>query len=126
MGRLHKEEINEYVRKKMKFLREKENKKQETVASWLNTSPQNMSLIEAGKRKLKISDIDELCKHFQVTPNYFFGYEDRESKKVQNLIDNSKRQLLDKIKDYIQTLYDNDHLNTRDIKTVNRNEQKKP
>jgi len=61
----------------LKELREDNDLKQETVASYLKITKQQYSLYETGKREFKVKHIIELCKFYSVSADYVLGLSER-------------------------------------------------
>ena len=53
--------------------REQKEKSQEDIAKILNTTQQQVSLYETGKREMKASQIIKLCKALNITSDYLLG-----------------------------------------------------
>lgn len=53
--------------------REQKEKNQEDIAKILNTTQQQVSLYETGKREMKASQIITLCKALNITSDYLLG-----------------------------------------------------
>ena len=53
--------------------REQKEKNQEDIANILNTTQQQISLYETGKREMKASQIITLCKALNITSDYLLG-----------------------------------------------------
>ena len=62
-------EINEALTR----AREQKEKSQEDIANILNTTQQQVSLYETGKREMKASQIITLCKALNITSDYLLG-----------------------------------------------------
>ena len=52
---------------------EQKEKNQEDIANILNTTQQQISLYETGKREMKASQIITLCKALNITSDYLLG-----------------------------------------------------
>lgn len=61
----------------LKELREDNDLKQETVASYLKITKQQYSLYETGRREFKVKHIIELCKFYGVSADYVLGLSQR-------------------------------------------------
>lgn len=53
--------------------REQKEKSQEEIAIILNTTQQQVSLYETGKREMKASQIKKLCTALNITADYLLG-----------------------------------------------------
>lgn len=62
--------------KRLKDLREDNDKYQEDIAKILGITRQQYQLYESGKRKLPIDKLVELCKFYNVSSDYILGFTD--------------------------------------------------
>ena len=61
---------------KLKTFRELHKIEQKELAKVLNTTQQQISLYETGKRELRESQIVTICKHFHISADYLLGISD--------------------------------------------------
>lgn len=63
--------------KRLRELREDNDKYQKDIAAILNITPQQYQLYESGKRDLPIDLLKELCKFYNVSADYILDLTDK-------------------------------------------------
>ena len=69
-------ERNMYIYKRLRDLREDNDKKQEQIAQVLNVSRQQYQLYESGKRELPMHHFITLARYYNVSLDYLAGLHD--------------------------------------------------
>ncbi len=73
MGNQQKEK---YYNKRLRDVREDNDKLQKEIADVLNITTQQYQLYESGVREIKMHQFKELCKYYNVTADYLLGLTD--------------------------------------------------